>query len=217
MNELAKTKGSTGERLLVVLICFGYLIFASTYSVVAGMRKFDYTTGAAIEMLVLELSFGIAAAVLLSARGWKREDFGFRITTPSTLGAIVLFAVTYVACMALYALASGAGLLTGLPDIQVNFAASPVAMLLFLMVNSVFEELFVVGYLIEATPQDEIAFAVSVSALVRLLYHTYQGPVALTSILPIGILFALAYVKWRNLWPLILAHTVLNVMSWMMT
>ena len=54
----------------------------------------------------------------------------------------------------------------------------------------------------------------SVSAFVRLLYHTYQGPLAIVTILPLGLIFAAVYLKWRNLWPLVLAHTAFNVAGW---
>ena len=98
--------------------------------------------------------------------------------------------------------------------LAVRLGANPALMLLFLVVNSVFEEVFVVGYVIEAARAGDVGFAVSISAVIRLLYHTYQGPVALTSILPIGVIFALAYLRWRNLWPLVLAHTAINILRW---
>jgi len=211
------SKGSARERLALVVICFGYLILGSTLAVVSGERRFEYTNDAVISVLVMELSFGAAAILFLRYRGWTAADFGFRISLQSTLAAVALFAATYGLCMVTYALAVPTGMFQGWTDIAVKLNAAPGLMVLFLIVNSVFEEVFVVGYLIEATPAAEAAFAVSTSALVRLLYHTYQGPVAFANILPFGLIFALVYIRWRNLWPLMVAHTMFNLLSWVMS
>jgi membrane protease YdiL (CAAX protease family) len=49
---------------------------------------------------------------------------------------------------------------------------------------------------------------VTLSATIRLLCHLYQGPIAPLTILPLGIIFALVYWKWRRLWPIAVAHGV---------
>ena len=210
-------KGSAAERLSVILICFGYLTLGSVLSVVAGERKFDYTNDAVLWMLAIELTLGFAAILFLRQRGWTLSDFGFDVSRRATIGAVALYLGTNLACAIAYLPVFRSGMLAGWEEAPVNFAAAPALMLLFLVVNSVFEELFVVGYIIEATPANEAAFAVSVSALVRFLYHTYQGPVAFATILPLGVIFAAVYWKWRNLWPLVLAHTAMNILGWATT
>jgi len=208
------SRGSAGERLVIILIVFGYMTIASIISVIGGHREFEYTNAAVLEVLLIELALGGAAAILLQRNGWTLRDFGFEISARGTLAAAALYFGTNFVCAVVYLFTSQAGLLTGWADTPVRFVATPALMLLFLVVNSFFEELFVVGYLIEATPASEAAFAVSVSALVRLLYHTYQGPLAIATILPLGVIFAAVYLKWRNLWPLVLAHTAMNVAGW---
>ena len=216
-NAARVSKGSAGERIAFVVICFGYLILASTLAVVSGERSFAYTNDAVVSMIVLELGIGAATILFLRYRGWTAADFGFRVSLKSTLAAIALFAATYGLCLVAYMLAAPTGMFRGWTDIAVKMTATPGLVVLFLMVNSVFEELFVVGYLIEATPVAEVSFAVSTSALVRLLYHTYQGPVAFVYILPLGLVFALVYIRWRNLWTLMVAHTLFNVVGWLMS
>jgi uncharacterized protein len=207
-------RGSAAERLVIILIAFGYMTVGSILTVVSGEREFDYTNAAVLEVLLLEIALAAAAAMVLRRNGWTLRDFGFEASASGTLAAAALFFGTNLVCGVVYLLTSQAGLLTGWSDTPVRFVATPSLVLLFLVVNSFFEELFVVGYLIEATPASEAAFAVSVSALVRLLYHTYQGPLAIATILPLGVIFAAVYLKWRNLWPLVLAHTAMNVVGW---
>ena len=85
--------------------------------------------------------------------------------------------------------------------------------LLFIAVNSVFEESAVTGYVVTQLSEQGAALAVTASGLVRFAYHLYQGPIASIAILPLGLLFAAVYWRWRNLWPLIVAHTITNLIS----
>ena len=212
------TKGSVPERIAIVTICFGYFIFLSVWSVVAGERSYEYSTAVEVMMLGLEVLFGGVAMLVLRQRGWTRDDFGFRITFESTMSAILLLTpLLLILTTALYRLLAAIGALKGWTDVDIRMNGAPAVVLLVLVVNSFFEEVFVAGYLIEASRQSGTAYAVSLSALVRLLYHTYQGPAALASILPIGIVFGIVYARTRNLWPLIVTHTTLNLISWWLT
>jgi membrane protease YdiL (CAAX protease family) len=89
--------------------------------------------------------------------------------------------------------------------------ANPAAMVLFIVVNSFFEEMIVTGYMVTALSREGAALAITTSTLLRFLYHLYQGPLASISILPLGLLFGAVFWRWRNLWPLIVAHTVANL------
>jgi membrane protease YdiL (CAAX protease family) len=51
----------------------------------------------------------------------------------------------------------------------------------------------------------------------RFAYHLYQGPLASISILPLGFVFAAMFWRWRNIWPLVVAHTIANVVSLLVT
>ena len=92
------SKGSTRERTVVILICFGYLTFASVFAVMSGERQFEYTNEAVAWTLALEVASGIAAAMLLVRRGWRMSDFGFHVSIRSTLAALGLFVGTMVVC-----------------------------------------------------------------------------------------------------------------------
>ena len=208
-------KGSLRERIAITLICFGWFTFLSTWAVVAGGRSYDYTTAVLAENLAVEVALAAIAILVLRRRGWTREDFGFRITLDSTLSALLLLTpLVFVLASVFYRLLALAGALKGWSQFEMRMTAAPALVVLFIVVNSFFEEVFVAGYLIEASRASGTAYAVSVSALVRLLYHTYQGPAAMADVLPIGILFGLVYARWRNLWPLVLTHTAINLVAW---
>ncbi|HEX6086151.1 MAG TPA: CPBP family intramembrane glutamic endopeptidase, partial [Thermoanaerobaculia bacterium] len=92
--------------------------------------------------------------------------------------------------------------------------SAPAALvLLFIVINSFFEETIVTAYVVTALAKDGAALAITASTLLRFAYHLYQGPLASISILPLGLLFATMFWRRRNVWPLIVAHTIANVVS----
>jgi len=78
--------------------------------------------------------------------------------------------------------------------------------LTYSVVNAVFEELLWLGLGFAAFRRFGPAISVGVSVALRLLAHGYQGPLALVTVLPVGIMFTLYYVHTRRLWPVIVAH-----------
>jgi uncharacterized protein len=79
------------------------------------------------------------------------------------------------------------------------------------IVNPLFEEFFVSGYLITTLKQWRHPwFAINVSVTLRLLYHLYQGPSGTVTIIPIGFVFAQWYNRTDRLWPLVVAHALFD-------
>ena len=75
----------------------------------------------------------------------------------------------------------------------------------------IYEEVLLVGYIIEALKGKKgIVFATNISVLFRFLCHLYQGPMAAINIIPMGLLFAYVYNRWEKLFPLIVAHSILD-------
>lgn len=56
-------------------------------------------------------------------------------------------------------------------------------------------------------------FAANVSAGGRLLYHLYQGPLAVVGILPSALLFGYWFARAGRLWPLVVAHAILDALA----
>jgi membrane protease YdiL (CAAX protease family) len=81
--------------------------------------------------------------------------------------------------------------------------------------NAVLEEVVVVGYLMTRLRQLDLSLVPSVatSALLRGSYHLYQGFGAFVGNAVMGVVFALFFVRTRRLAPLIIAHTILDVVS----
>jgi membrane protease YdiL (CAAX protease family) len=80
------------------------------------------------------------------------------------------------------------------------------------VVNGFFEEIFVAGYVITALTQvRSMWLAINVSTVIRLLYHLYQGPLGVLYVVPLGLVSGYVFARTRQLWPLILAHILIDI------
>lgn len=82
--------------------------------------------------------------------------------------------------------------------------------------NGFAEEVVVVGYLI--TRLRQLGFsqsgAVAASSVLRGLYHLYQGIGAGVGNLVMGLVFGYAWCRTGRLWPLVLAHGIINTVAY---
>jgi membrane protease YdiL (CAAX protease family) len=154
----------------------------------------------------------------LRIRGWTLEKLGLSVTLRGTLYGIGLLVVTYGMLIGIQQLA---GWLLPL-DMKAAEARYPTPAadlnmnLVFLVstVNGIFEEVFVAGYIITAlTPVRGAWTGINVSTGVRLLYHLYQGPIGILTVVPLGLLFGYVYSRTRLLWALILAHILIDIIG----
>ncbi len=134
-------------------------------------------------------------------------DLGWGAALAAAIGLPGL-ALVYVAA----ALGLNASLVpAALPDI---WWAVPVLMLAAVQ-NAVLEEVVVVGYLL--TRLRELGWStgamVAGSAVLRGSYHLYQGFGAFVGNAVMGVVFALFFLRTRRVLPLIVAHTLLDVVA----
>jgi membrane protease YdiL (CAAX protease family) len=199
-----------GEFILVWMVCFGYFTASSGAALLLGRHQFERDTNQILRGIAIELAILGAFAAIVRLRGWTGEGLGLRFTWPAALAGIPL----YVAFMAVYAItAATVTHFLPLANMQFRVHAPLGIVVVFIVVNSLYEELTVTGYVISALSHDGAALAITASTLIRFAYHLYQGPLASISILPLGLLFGAVYWRWRTLWPLMVAHTLTNVIS----
>lgn len=81
--------------------------------------------------------------------------------------------------------------------------------------NAVLEEVVVVGYLVTRLRDLGLRLPVVVlcSAVLRGSYHLYQGFGAFVGNAIMGVVFALFFIRFRRVWPLIIAHALLDIVA----
>ena len=149
--------------------------------------------------------------LFLYARDWTFERLGFVFHWTDVLWSLVLFASVYAVFYAAWHLLSWFSV--PLPRVHVvSSGVSVQTVIALVIVNPVFEEVFVAGYIIAALKDVRgQTFAINVSVAIRLLYHLYQGVTGVLSIIPMGLIFAYWFARKGRLWPLIAAHAIMDV------
>lgn len=214
MKERIEGLTDRAEFFLVITLSFAYFIGTSLSVLVLNIRQFELTTGRALRGIATETAILLVVFWILRLRGWRLGRLTGRFTIPASLAGIPLCMAYYFLYVAM-ALTVAAVIPGGarLSTVQVVPTAPVLVMLAFIVINSVFEEVLVTGYVVSALSEQGAALAITASTLLRFLYHLYQGPVAALSVLPLGLLFGTVFWKWRNLWPLVVAHTLANLLA----
>ena len=172
---------------------------------------------------LLRIAFALVPAVLalhLLARDTPRpfHALGLDLRRPvfDLSSGAGLAAVIGIPGIGLYVAARALGLNTtvlaaGLPGV---WWAVPVLVLAAVQ-NALLEEIVVVGYLMTRLRQLRFgtAAAIAVSALLRGSYHLYQGFGGFVGNAVMGVVFAWWYRRTRRIGPLVVAHSLLDIVA----
>jgi len=89
--------------------------------------------------------------------------------------------------------------------------ADPLPQLFGAILNPIFEEFLWLGYAIPTlSARTGLSRAVAISLALRLSVHAYQGVAAFVGILPVGVVFTWYFARTGRLWPVIVAHAVMD-------
>jgi membrane protease YdiL (CAAX protease family) len=204
------------EFLVVITWAFGLPIFSSIMSLGAPSNESVpvFNNAELLGIIIFEVIQLGFLAWFLRIRGWTLEKFGLSFSWRGTAAGIALLVFTYAVIL-------GARYVAQFIfdyDIEAAIARAPKVdsdlsmQLVFLVsvVNGIFEELFVAGYIITALAERRgMWVAINVSVVVRLLHHLFEGPIGVLTAVPMGLLYGYVYARTRQLWPLVVAHMLL--------
>ena len=153
-------------------------------------------------------------------RGWK---FHLRIDWRSTIFAPLLAAVAMGAGILVSCALDGlvywlkplpGGLLASRHSVMAHPHALHVAWALIVIepfINACYEEMVFTAYAFhQFAARRGALFAALVVAFLRMALHTYKGPLGMIGAGVFSLIFADAYVRYRRLWSLILAHALID-------
>jgi membrane protease YdiL (CAAX protease family) len=200
---------SRTDKVIVTLICFGLFIVSSSYAVVAGFPTQPFNDTSAITTIIVEGIMAAAAVIFLRIRGYDLANLRSSPTFKGCLAGILLFAVGVVVDWLLKAILSSSYLAS--QPIEQMVAKSTISFIPLIgmaIVNGFYEETFLLGYLQRALDGTGSFFAISAVLFIRMLYHTYQGPIAVISIVGFGFIIGLYFQRKKELWPAVFAHII---------
>jgi membrane protease YdiL (CAAX protease family) len=172
---------------------------------------------------LLGILFALAPAVLALYLLRRENDKAFSeigiwpIALKSDLiKGLALAAAIGIPGLALYAAARLLGLAAQVVPAELAGYWWTVPMLLLSAARAAIqEEVIMVAYLYKRFDQLGIKFAHQqlISASIRALYHSYQGFAGIVGNFVMGLIFGWAYRKWGRVMPLIVAHFILDAVS----
>ena len=171
----------------------------------------------------LDIVFGLAVVALVLYLLWQpgRSPFrriGFDLTRPGRdlAAGLGLVLVIGVPGLALYAAGRALGLTVAVvaSPLDAHWWTIPILVLAALKA-ALTEELIVVGYLFTRLRELGVGHWATIvsSALLRGTYHLYQGIGPFAGNVAMGVVFGWCYQRWGRTMPLVVAHWVLDMVS----
>ncbi|MBX9403730.1 CPBP family intramembrane metalloprotease [Lysobacter sp. BMK333-48F3] len=166
-----------------------------------------------IGVLWMELPILAMIGLFLRERGWTWARLGPPPAWRDVLPGLSLALATALVFWLMQTVAASVGLATRAVEeaVPVQAGMNWPLVLAASVVNGFYEEALVCGYLISAMRGKRGMWtAIHLSTAIRLAYHLYQGEVGVIAIVPMGLGYAWLYAVTGRLWPLVLAHVVLD-------
>ena len=212
MKSFVRNLSVPAEFCLIILVCFGLSIFTGIREAVSHMMHdappFALNNSKVLWLISYELLASTAVFLIARIRGWSFATFGLHISWKWTGAGILLFVAVVLAAIfqtLLFQVIHPAKIVTPLTGgLTLPFV------ILMLLINPAFEELMEVGYFVHALKQYGMWPAVLASALFRTVLHAYAGLTLAVTCLLVGLIFGFAYWRWRQLWPLFIAHAIMD-------
>ena len=220
VKSLIRNLSVPAEFFLVLSLWIGITVISRTAMIVGKLRQAPTWTTAPqtiqirnsdlLGHAVFELLTLAAVLWIGRIRGWSLKSFGLRPTWKWTaIGILLFFATGFTARFIGMLLENLAPSLypSVLQAHVVSELGLPVIVLIS-VVNPVFEEALWGGYFVHTLKRYGMWVAVLASAVLRTFCHAHLGIRALVSILPMGLIYGVVYWRWRQLWPLVVAHSL---------
>ena len=202
----------------MLAVAFGATVPGSLAALFGGLTAPDtppITDAVLLRSALFEVVILVLLGLFLHVRGWSALRLGLAPSWFETGLGLPLALIYYLLYAAVATAAASAS-----PRIQAALDATQLiggplswpTMLLVSVVNPVFEEALICGYLMSVVRERAgVVAAVNASVALRVFCHFYQGAVGLIGIVPLALLFAWWYARTSRLWPLIIAHAMLDL------
>lgn len=169
-------------------------------------RVVHLNNGGIVDILIREL---ITLGIVLwigRIRGWSLATFGLRPSWRWT-GAGVLLFFAFLLIQSVIGLVTRTIFHAAVDFHRVSELTIPFIILISI-VNPVFEEAFETGYFFQALQRHGMWLTVLAAAAFRGFLHATMVISGFVAMFAMGLLYGFFYWRWRQLWPLIVAHAL---------
>jgi len=216
---MVKRLSERAEFWIILLIAYGYPFIAGVQNLWNARAVVVDESTAPVRMtdadlwriVVFEVVAGALILGLLRARGMTWAKLRPAVSWQDTLRGVGVFCGSIGAMWLAFAFAAflpAAG--DRLANVPVEAAFGLAAAACVAIVNPLFEEAINLAFIQTRLREHGAAFAIGSALLARLLANLGEGPHALVGILPIGLLFGLYHWRTGRLWPVVVAHAMIE-------
>src|ERR1700733_167441 len=187
------------EFVVVVATAFGYFILGSILVALRPHIGPFHTNRSLLVLCIYELILMAILFPFLRIRGWTFSKIGLAPTWRDTGTGFLLFLAFYAVWVVVWIATVTVAPETAQRMSETHIIKQVIPATTIVAngtINPFFEEVFVCGYVMTALrKQGHIWFALNASVAIRLLYHLYQGPLGVLSIIPMGLLSGYWFAK----------------------
>jgi uncharacterized protein len=222
MRTIIRKLSKPAEFCLVLFVCYWWALIVNMVSIANHLqgitRTGKVTDGGVLShfilLFIVEL-LGLAVTFwILRTRGWSLATWGFQPSWKSTGAGVLVCLAAYsvIVTGATFANVIHPGIVRShLPVVRHLSLPFLPFLVLHAASNSFFEETLETGYFVQSLQRYGMWSAVLAGALFRAFLHTlYLSFYVVVVNFAIGLIFGLIYWNWRKLWPLFIAHAMLD-------
>ncbi len=202
------------DLAVITAICFGLFIFSSIQAVMQGLPEHHVNDSQLGGLIALECATTLVALIYLRARGHDLRSLLPAATLPGVVIGGGLYLLTLLLALpAESLLAAVVPALRETPNALHPTGVSPLMILAVSLVNGLYEEAFLLGFLQAGLARADTHFGVGMVLLIRLSYHLYQGPGGALFVIIFGAVVGYYYLRTGKLWPAVVAHMIGDVVG----
>jgi uncharacterized protein len=203
------------EFAIVILGAFGYFSFLSVFSAFNPSPLPPISQQGLQGLIAFESIVLLLLVLFLRLRGWTWKRVGAAPSIKYTLIGLGLAGVIYLAHVLVWIAVHDLGMHPSYAGSYSELASHGLHIrtaIAVSIVNPLYEELFLCGYLVTALKEKHTeTTAVNISVGIRLVCHLYQGAIGVLTIIPFGLIVTLWYARTGKLWPVLVAHAVIDL------
>ena len=204
------------EFIIVIFLGFGLFIYSSTISFLQFKNKAQteiYDSYDFVFIVIYEILILMIIAIYLKKRKWQLQDFNLDFKVKMIGIALLLVfireSIGLIITKSFIAIIGSTSIQLNEPNISLQTGIFSMAMMV--IINSIYEEVLLTGYLFKRFEYFHPAIIIAISFLIRASFHTYQGSINLIMVFILALVFGLYYLRYRKLWPIIIAHGIGNI------
>jgi len=177
-----------------------------------------FSSSRLVSNIFFEILLSVVIGGILYIRGWNFEQLKIKPSLRLTgIGLLLFLGASFASGMAARlvgyfdhkAANHLATLMTGNPNVF--------SVVVLSFINPLYEEILLLGYLVTAIERiKNVRIAIITSIVIRVSCHFYQGAAGAVGIFVMAVLFTYAFVRLKQLWPMIIAHGIWNLMGLLM-